>query len=64
MQGPVALAWRETLLSQMLEVSVPHLRSLATDGRVTNATLQRVLTAPGGQVAKGILNYIGDPVAF
>ena len=63
-QGPVALSWRETLLSQMLEVGVPHLRSLATDGRVTNATLQRVLTASGGQVAKGILNYIANPVAF
>lgn len=63
-QGPVALSWRETLLFQVLEVGLPHLRSLATDGRVTNATLQRVLTAPAGQVAKGILNYIGDPVAF
>lgn len=63
-QGPVALTWRETLLFQALEVSVPYLRSFATDGRVTNATLQRVLTAPGGQVAKSILSYIGDPVAF
>ena len=63
-QGPVALTWRETLLFQVLEVSVPYLRSFATDGRVTNATLQRVLTAPGGQVAKSILSYIGDPIAF
>jgi uncharacterized protein len=55
-QGPVALSWRETLLFQVLEVGLPHLRSLATDGRVTNATLQRVLSAPGGGVAKGILN--------
>ena len=45
-QGPVALTWCETLLFQMLEVGVPHLKSLATDGRVTNATLQRVLTLP------------------
>jgi uncharacterized protein len=63
-QGPVALTWRETLLFQVLEVGLPHLRSFATDGRVTNATLQRVLSAPGGMVAKSILNYIGDPIAF
>ena len=63
-QGPLALSWRETFLFQIREVGMPYLRSFAADGRVTDATLPRMQSGAGGGVAKSILNYIGDPVAF
>ncbi|GAA4001446.1 alpha/beta hydrolase [Deinococcus rubellus] len=63
-QGPVALSWRETFLFQIREAGMPYLRSLAADGKVTDATLMNVQAGSDGLVAKGILNYIGDPSAY
>jgi uncharacterized protein len=63
-QGPVALSWRENFLYQVLEVGLPYLRGFATSGGVNDAALQKALAGPGGLVAKGIANYIGDPTAF
>ncbi len=63
-QGPVALSWRENFVYQALEVGLPYIRGFATDGSVNDATLHKELAGPGGLVAKGIANYIGDPTAF
>ena len=63
LQGPVTVPWRDLFLYQILEVGLPYLRQ-STDERVTVETLKQLQTGGGGLVAKGILNYLGDPVKF
>lgn len=63
-QTPVALPWRETMTFQMHEVGVPYLRSVLPDGVLTNDDLFPVLMGEGGMVAKGVVNYVIDPVAM
>ena len=62
LQGPVTGPWRDLFLYQILEVGLPYLRQVSTDERVTVETLKQLQTGGGGLVAKGILNYLGDPV--
>ena len=63
-QGPLALSWRETFIFQTLEVGLPYLKTFALDGKITDATLLKVLNGSDGSVAKGIVNYIADPSGF
>ena len=63
-QGPLALSWRETFIFQALEVGLPYLKTFVPDGKITDATLLKVLNGSGGLVAKGMVNYIADPVGF
>ena len=64
LQGPVTGPWRDLFLYQILEVGLPYLRQISTDERVTVETLNQLQTGGGGLVAKGVLNYLGDPVKF
>ncbi len=59
--GTVALSWRATFLYQVEGVGLPYLRSVAPDGRVTQATIARIEGGAAGFGAKTILNWIGIP---
>jgi fermentation-respiration switch protein FrsA (DUF1100 family) len=58
------MPWRTIFQYQITGVGVPYLRTLAPDGRITTATLRAALAGPGGLVAKGIILYLADPVAY
>ncbi len=63
-QGPVSESWRGLFLYQILSVGLPYVRQVSSDERVSVDTLKALQTGDGGLVAKGILNYLGDPVKF
>lgn len=63
-QGSVTQPWREVFKYQILSVGLPYVRQVSPNERVTADTLKALQTGDGGLVAKGILNYLGDPVKF
>ena len=63
-QGPVTQPWRDLFLYQILSVGLPYLQQVSPDEQVTVNTLKQLQAEDGGLVAKGILNYLGDPYKF
>ncbi len=63
-QGPVTGPWRDLFMYQILSVGMPYLRQVVPDERVDVEALRAMQTGDSGLVAKGILNYIGDPTEF